>query len=337
MSTHSSTYSNESYHTAKSTLSGSYHTASDGSSIKNSPVSSTEAGQVNEVAFNVLISPNLSPAERLSFKLEEHVKTNSQPYTIVSWNGKKYQITVHKDRSMLSYSEEDWNRIKNKMTELWDNAHPEHHFSKGDLNLDVKKWNVTLNNHKAPVQDSKTQQIIKDIKNLLEKELTASHISSSTKSSTKTLEKGSLPVVQEDLSETLGEKTKRKKNSFFFLKPKKIFKQFTCLLNKTKERFFAKSPHANEEFDLTSSSRSSISSQDDCDITSASDTTSIGDISGIEVNQPVSAETNRPQSPINSKEEEGLDVSNTIGGVPNSRLPNDILLDEGPSYNPRPH
>jgi hypothetical protein len=234
--------------------------------------------RVEGVAFDVLCSAKpCTKAEEIRFKLEEHVKTGSQSYTIVTWNDKKYRITVHKDKSLVSYSEGDWKRLgDNLKTKIWDKAHPGEHFSKGTLALNAKtrkKWNVTLNNPtytERPI----AKKIIKDLKNLFEKELTALNLTPAPKSSPN--KSKITPPIRKNLPETAQEK-----NVF---EQAKRFLSKTRFLSKPKDRFFP-TPRKEEFDDLTSETTSLFEeisiprTEDEFDL--ISDTTSIGGNSEI--------------------------------------------------------
>lgn len=323
----------------------SYHTAIDLLNLENNHPSTSADKRVEAVAFDVLYSQQPiidKDAEQIRFKLEEHVKTGSQSYTIVTWNDKKYRITVHKDKSRVSYSEGDWKRLgDNLKSKIWDKAHPGEHFSKGTLSLNAKtkkKWNVTLNNPtytERPI----AKKIIKDLKNLFEKELTALDLSpapnkSKNISSTPPIRKNLSEAAQEKketLLKKIIEKSKDCVSPFLKLRAKKqtttdksektsVFKQPKQFLDKTKNHFFP--VPREEEFDLTS------------------ETTSLFE----EISMPRTEDEFDPTSHTTSQFEKISNISETedefdlmsdttsIGG--NSEV-TDVLDDQGLPYSPK--
>lgn len=292
----------------------SYHTAIAPSNLDGNHPSTNVDKRVEGVTFDILYSqaPFLDKdAEQIRFKLEEHVKTGSQPYTIVTWNDKKYRITVHINKSQISCSERDWKRLgDNLKTKIWDKAHPGEHFSKGALKLTDRKWRAELKN---PIGNSNeiarfvSKKVIREFKNLFEKQIEHLNRSRAAKaSSTQQNNISSTPPNRKNLSEAAQEKKENAFNKLIekfnncvsaFLKKankqntvidqkeeKSVFEQSRQFLAKTKNHFFP--THKKEEFDdLTSETTSLFEEISDIPKETGfdliSDTTSIGGISEI--------------------------------------------------------
>lgn len=283
----------------------SYHTAIAPSNLEGNHPSTNVDKRVEGVAFDILCSqePFLDKdAEQIRFKLEEHVKTGSQSYTIVTWNDKKYRITVHINKTQVSCSEENWKRLENNLkTKIWDKAHPGEHFSKGTLKLKERKWTAELKNptgNSNEIERLVSKKVIREFKNLFETQI--KHLNSLPTPKTSPtkqknislappIEKNS-PEVQkkkDPILKKMIEKSKRWVSSF--LKKNKqntITEQPKHLLTQTKKHFFPPVTPMDEEFDdLTSETTSlfeeisDIPKETEFDL--ISDTTSIGGISEI--------------------------------------------------------
>ena len=152
------------------------HTASDAATAKipsgGPQTSSSINNRVEEVAFDVLL-PQEPNTEQLRFELKECGKTGSQYYTIATWKGKRYRITVHENKKKLAYSEGDWQRVEHQTIKVLDRVQNDKHFFKGTLQLHAKtknKWKVTHENN-TPVERSVNKKVIREFKNLLEKQI----------------------------------------------------------------------------------------------------------------------------------------------------------------------
>lgn len=256
--------------------------------------------QVEGAAFDVLF-PQTPPSdtEQLRFELKECGKTGSQYYTIATWKGKRYRITVYDNKRKLAYSKGDWQKVKDRTITVLDRVQNEEHFFKGALQLHAKtrnRWKVTYKD-KTQAERSVNKEIIREFKNLFEKQINHTNTLPPAKSPEK-LRKASYP------SNFLYKPAKKEVNFLEF--PKKIFEKVKGCLRSLKsnkneqntateetarekspfERFknyFYPSNRNIDNFDDLSSATSSISSfghidnpaaEDDAD--AFSDNTSLG-------------------------------------------------------------
>ncbi|VHO04026.1 hypothetical protein [Candidatus Rhabdochlamydia sp. T3358] len=152
--------------------------------------------KVEEVAFDVLLSQERN-TEQLRFELKESGKTGSQYYTIATWKGKRYRITVHDNKRKLAYSEGDWQKVEAKTITVLDKVQNDKHFFKGSLQLHAKtakKWTVTHENNTPHVDRSVNKKVIREFKNLLEKQINPTNILPATKSPKGLQRKASYPL-----------------------------------------------------------------------------------------------------------------------------------------------
>lgn len=132
--------------------------------------------RVEEAAFDVLFSQKepTSETEQLRFELNECKKTGSSYYTIVTWKGKKYRITVHSKKRKLAYSEADWQQVEHRTIKVLDKVQNSKHFFRGALQLHAKtknKWKVTYENNTPHLERSVNKKVIRDFKKLFENQI----------------------------------------------------------------------------------------------------------------------------------------------------------------------
>ncbi|MDR2539250.1 MAG: hypothetical protein LBC45_01295 [Chlamydiales bacterium] len=261
-----SIYSNTSYHTAINTpLTSEGQTPS----IYN---------RVEGVAFDALFSKNpLSESEQLRFELNECKKTGSSYYTIVTWKDKRYRITVHNKKRTLAYSEGDWQRIEDRITQVLDKVQNSKHFFKGTLHLHVKtknKWKVTYENNAPLVEHFVNEKTIREFKNLLEKQINPTNrLPTGVHTST-----GMLPQkLKRSLHSSLNYNPTKKENSFFEF-PKKILekvKHYLRPLKSNANEAMEKTERKKESFELTKERLFFPNNLDNFDDLSSSDGSSI--------------------------------------------------------------
>ncbi|MGB7128317.1 MAG: hypothetical protein WBD50_04410 [Candidatus Rhabdochlamydia sp.] len=266
--------------------------------------------QVEGVAFDVLFSQTPPPdTEQLRFELKECGKTGSQYYTIATWKGKRYRITVHDNKRKLAYSERDWQQVEDKTITVLDRVQNGKHFFKGTLQLHAKtknRWKVTHENNIPPVERSVNKKIIREFKNLFESQINHTNILPAAKSPEK-FRRASYP------SNPLYKPAKKEVNFLEFRE--KIFEKVKGYLRSLKSNKFERLknhlyPVRNiNNFDNLSSAASSISSleeintpkEDDLDDSfsdnsSLSDNTSLGDRSNA--SSRVSEDSGSSYSPV---------------------------------------
>ncbi|HEV3269273.1 MAG TPA: hypothetical protein VGZ69_01330 [Candidatus Rhabdochlamydia sp.] len=255
-----STHSNITFHTTATT--------SIPPSSRGHQTPSSVNSRVGGVAFEVLVPQRRPDTEQLRFKLEQCGKTGSQHYTIVTWQGKRYRITVHDNKRPLAYSEEDWKKVEHKTISVLDRVQNGKHFFKGALQLRAKtknRWKVTYENNTPHVECSVSKKMIRDFKNLFENQIKHTNILPAAKSPEK-LKRASYATY------------KPKKKEINLPEPcKKILEKFKDFLRSLKSRtndieaerekspfekarnhFFPSNNHINDFGDL--SSTASISS-----------------------------------------------------------------------------
>lgn len=139
--------------------------------------SSNINNRVEGVAFDVLLpqgSNTDTGTEQLRFELKECGKTGSQYYTIATWKGKRYRITVHDNKRKLAYSEGDWQKVEAKTITVLDRVQNGKHFFQGALQLHAKtknRWKVTHENNTPDVERSVNKKVIREFKNLFENQI----------------------------------------------------------------------------------------------------------------------------------------------------------------------
>lgn len=183
--------------------------------------------KVEEVAFDVLL-PQEPNTEQLRFELKESGKTGSQYYTIATWKGKRYRITVHDNKRKLAYSEGDWQKVEDKTITVLDKVQNDKHFFKGTLQLHAKtknRWKVTHEN-KTPVERSVNKKVIREFKNLFAEQIKSTNTLPAAKSPKKLQRKASYP------SNLLYKPAKKEVNFLEF--PKKIFEKVKGYLRSLK-------------------------------------------------------------------------------------------------------
>jgi len=139
--------------------------------------------RVEGAAFDVRFSKE-PETEQLRFKLTESKKTGSSYYTIVLLNDKKHRITVFDKGNKLAYSEGDWQRVEHLTTKLLEKYHKNKDFpekSKGTLSLKERKWTVTYGDGTPHVDLSVNKKVIREFKDLLEKQIKPTNILPATK------------------------------------------------------------------------------------------------------------------------------------------------------------
>lgn len=143
--------------------------------------SSSINNRVEEAAFDVLFSQKepTSETEQLRFELNECKKIGSSYYTIVTWKGKRYRITVHDNKKKLACSEADWQRVEHQIIKVLDKVQNSKHFFRGALQLHAKtknKWKVTYENNAPHIERSVNKKVIRDFKKLFENQIKPTNI-----------------------------------------------------------------------------------------------------------------------------------------------------------------
>ena len=280
-----SIHSNTTFHTTTTSIPPSFEGHQTPSNINN---------RVEGVAFEVLVPERRPETEQLRFKLEQCGKTGSQYYTIVTWQGKRYRITVHENKRPLAYSEKDWKKVEYKTISVLDRVQNSKHFFKGALQLHAKtknRWKVTYENNTPHVECSVSKKMIRDFKNLFENQIKHTNILPAAKSPKK-LKKASYP------SHATYKPKKKELNLLEF--PKKILEKIRDYLRssksstndieaerekspfeKVRNHFFPSNNHINDFDDLSStasiSSFEEINAPEEADLEDAfSDNTSLG-------------------------------------------------------------
>lgn len=243
----------------------SYHSA--GTSLSRDKQTPSINDSVNAVGFTVLVQnpaiaqkPTCEQADQVLFKLKNIAQTNSpidsSLYTIVTWNGRPYRISVHEKKNQLSYTKEDWQKIAGKMQKLWDTSHANRHFSKGTLQLKKKIWapvfiDKTIES-KAHEQKS-TQALINEIKNLFTNEIKALNVlPASKKLEQESQKKSRFQDILRNSTNSLFNNTpsvKHKKPMGFPEKPKQVFK-------KIMEYLYPAKSHVKKQPDISSTNES---------------------------------------------------------------------------------
>lgn len=184
----------------------SYHSADTSPTPNRDKQTPTINDSVNGVGFTVLVQNPaiMQPSDEVLFKLKNAEQSNPLPassalslppssdsslYTLVKWNDKLYRISVHEGKKQLSYAKEDWQKIAGKMQKLWDIDPANQHLSKGILRLQEEKWSPVFTDKTIESKTSEqksTQVLIKEIKNLFDKEIHALNAPSTVKKREKT-------------------------------------------------------------------------------------------------------------------------------------------------------
>ncbi|MDQ5957029.1 MAG: hypothetical protein ACH349_05730 [Candidatus Rhabdochlamydia sp.] len=212
---------------------------------------SSTNNRVEKVAFDVLLTeePN---TEQLRFELKEYGKTGSQYYTIATWKGKRYRITVHDNKRKLAYLEDDWQRIEHQTIKVLNRVQNDKHFVKGNIQLHGKtknKWKVTYENN-THVERSINKKVIREFKNLFESQIKHTNTLLSAKSPQK-LKRALYPLYTN---------YREKKERTLLEVPKKIFEVSKKTFKRIKNHFFPPNNNINDFDDLSSHTTDSRSS-----------------------------------------------------------------------------
>ena len=265
--------------------------------------------RVEEVAFDVLFSQKPT-SEQLRFKLTEYKQTGSQYDRIVLLNGKKYRITVFDKGNKLAYSEGDWQRVKHLTTKLLERYHKNKDFpekSKGTLSLKERKWKVAYGDGTPHVERFVNKKIIREFKNLLEKQIKPTNILPATISPLKR-KASSLTALN-----TRPKQAKTEEASF----PKKIIekaKNFISRLKPNTDEDREETERKKGRFDQVRDFFFPSNNLDNFDDLTSSDTASIRSFEGLD-----------------SYQEDDL---TSLGGSRTASSLSHVSSDSGPSYSP---
>lgn len=264
--------------------------------------------RVEGAAFDVLFSQE-PETEQLRFELTESKQTGSQYYRIVLLNGKKHRITVFDKGNKLAYSEGDWQRVEHLTTKLLERYHKNKDFpekSKGTLSLKKRKWTVTCGDGTPHVDLSVNKKVIREFKNLLEKQIKPTNILPATKAPLKRKTSNLVALAPPKQAKT-------EKTSF----PKKIIekaKNFLSRLKSNTDEDMEETERKKGRLEKAKNRLFPLTNLDDWDSLSSSDTASINSFQKLE-------------NPTDN-----LDDNTSLGGI--TVVSSHISNDSGSSYSP---
>lgn len=276
---------------------------------------SSISNRVEGVAFNVLFSqePTLE-TEQLRFELTECKKTGSSYYTIVTWKGKRYRITVHENKRKLAYSEADWQQVEARTIKVLDKVQNNKHFFRGTLQLHAKtqkKWKFTYENNTPHVEErSVNKKIIREFKKLLEDQIKPINPPPASKAP-KRLERDSYSLSNSNFIH----KPEKKEETSFFKKSIKKVKTFLSQLKSNTDEHIEETERKKGRFERIKDCLFPSNNLDYFDDLTSSDTASISSFEGLDNNH-----------------QEDLDDNTSLGGI--TTASRHISNDSGSSYSP---